>query len=261
MHYIARVSVQTVNPNEPPRPPRPPIWQVLRAAPVTSLLFAACVVVFLVALAVGKNTWTNGTLIQFGAVGRRWVWAGQYWRLFTAMFMHIGPVHLVANLFFGFRLCAMAEKAIGPWRFLVLYLGSGVVGSAVSVIGHDAISAGASGALFGVVGWMLVALRAQFGSWRAFVQHPAIRQQLIWIGGWFVLGAFMGFDNHAHGGGLLFGALYTWALLGYARAPRTGRLRLAVALGLGALLVVASLHPLPFQRRPVPADIEVPGGD
>ena len=174
------------------------------------------------ALAVGTNTRTNATLIQFGAVGRRWVWAGQYWRLFTAMFMHIGPVHLIANLFFGFRLCAMAEKAIGPWRFLVLYLGSGVVGSAVSVIGHDAVSAGASGALFGVVGWMLVALRAQFGSWRAFVQHPAIRQQLIWIGGWFVLGAFMGFDNYAHGGGLLFGALYTWALLGYVTGAPDG---------------------------------------
>jgi len=140
----------------------------LRAAPVTSVLFAACVAVFLVDLIVGKNHWNNETLIHFGAVGRRWVWAGEYWRLFTAMFVHIGPVHIAANLFFGFRLCAMAEKAIGPWRFLVLYLGSGLVGSAVSVLGRDAISAGASGALFGVVGWMLVALRAQFGSWSAF---------------------------------------------------------------------------------------------
>jgi rhomboid protease GluP len=256
------VSLQTVNDNAPAPPPRPPVWQVLRAAPVTSLIFAACVLMFLVALVVGKNTWTNGTLIQFGAVGRRWVWAGQYWRLFTAMFLHIGPVHLIANLFFGFRLCAQAEKAIGPWRFLVLYLGSGLVGSAVSVLGRDALSAGASGALFGVVGWMLVALRAQFGSWGAFAKHPAIRQQLIWIAGWFVLGAFMGFDNYAHGGGLLFGALYTWALLGYARARGTGRLRLAVALGVGALLVVASLHPLPFQHElPIPRDFPTSDGD
>ena len=260
MHYIAGVSVQTVNENAPPRPPRQPFWQVLRAAPVTSLIFAACVLVFLAASAVG-DTRTNATLIQFGAVGRRWVWAGQSWRLFTAMFLHIGALHLICNLWFGFRLCAQAEKAIGPWRFLVLYLGSGIVGSAVSVIGKDALSAGASGALFGVVGWMLVALRAQFGSWGEFAKHPAIRQQLIWIAGWFVLGAFIGFDNYAHGGGLLFGALYTWALLGYARARRTGRLRMAVALGVGALLVTASLQPLPFQHRAVPADIAVPDGD
>jgi membrane associated rhomboid family serine protease len=255
------VSLQTVNENAPPRPPRPPVWQVLREAPVTSLIFAACVLVFLAALVVGNNNWNNATLIHFGAVGRRSVWAGQYWRLFTAMFLHIGPLHLVCNLWFGFRLCAQAEKAIGPWRFLLLYLGSGVVGSAVSVLGREAVSAGASGALFGVVGWMLVALRAQFGSWRAFVQHPAIRQQLIWIGGWFVLGAFIGFDNYAHGGGLLFGALYTWALLGYARARGTGRVRMAVALGVGALLVAASLHPLPFQDRGIPEDIGYPEGD
>jgi len=255
------VSVQTVNDRAPQGPTRPPLGQTLRAAPVTSVLFAACVAVFLVDLIVGKNHWNNETLIHFGAVGRRWVWAGEYWRLFTAMFVHIGPVHIAANLFFGFRLCAMAEKAIGPWRFLVLYLGSGLVGSAVSVLGRDAISAGASGALFGVVGWMLVALRAQFGSWSAFVRHPAIRQQLIWIGGWFILGAFMGFDNYAHGGGLLFGALYTWALLGYARERRTGRVRLAVALGVGAVLIAASLHPLPFQQQlPIP-DFGVPDGD
>jgi hypothetical protein len=75
------------------------------------------------------------------------------------------------------------------------------------------------------------------------------------------MGAFIGFDNYAHGGGLLFGALYTWALLGYARAPRTGRLRLAAALGVGAVLVVASLHPLPFQQQlPIP-DFPVPDGD
>ena len=174
------------------------------------------------------------------------------------MFLHIGPLHLICNALVRLpALRAWPRRQIGPWRFLVLYLGSGVVGSAVSVIGHDAVSAGASGALFGVVGWMLVALRAEFGSWRAFVQHPAIRQQLIWIGGWFVLGAFMGFDNHAHRRrpavrrALHLGAV--WATHG---PPRTGRLRLAVALGLGALLVVASLHPLPFQRRPVPADID-----
>lgn len=255
------MSLQTVNDREPPRPPRPPLGQVLRGAPVTSLIFAACVIVFLVMLAVGKNHWTNGLLIQFGAVGRRWVWAGQYWRLFTAMFLHIGPVHLIANLWFGFRLCAMAEKAIGPWRFLVLYLGSGLVGAAVSVLGRDAISAGASGALFGVVGWMLVALRAQFGSWSAFARHPGIRQQLIFIVAWFILGAFIGFDNYAHGGGLLFGALYTWALLGYARERRAGRVRLAVALGVGALLVAGSLHPLPFQQQPIPEDFPVPNGD
>ena len=242
------MSLQTVNDRVPPGPPRTPLSQKLREAPVTTGLFAVCVVVFLIGWFTTGNTTSASTLIRFGASGRAWVWTGEPWRLFTSMFVHIGPVHLAANLFFGFQLCSLAERQLGGWRFLVLYLGSGLVGSAVSVMGHDALSAGASGALFGVVGWMLVALRARFGSWQAFVQNPAIRQQLIWIGGWFVLGAFMGFDNYAHGGGLLFGALYTWALLGYTKAQSTGRTRLAIALGVGATLIAASLHPLPFHH-------------
>ena len=158
---------------------------------MTTLMFAICVVVFLIAETSGgtKNT---TTLIRFGAVGRTWVWAGEYWRLGTSMFLHIGALHLFCNAFFGFRMCALAENQIGGLKFLALYLGSGVVGAAASVIGHNALSAGASGALFGVVGWMLVTLRVRAGSLRAFTQNPAIRQQLIWIAAWFVLGAFIG---------------------------------------------------------------------
>jgi rhomboid protease GluP len=246
------VSTEIPGQTPPARSPRRPLGQILREAPVTSLMFAICIVVFLLAEATG-NTRSNETLEQFGAVGRRWVWSGEYWRLGTSMFLHIGPIHLLANTLFGYRLCAQAEQQIGGWRFLLLYLGSGVVGAAASVIGHDALSAGASGALFGVVGWLLVTLRVRAGSLRAFTQNPAIRQQLIWIVAWFVLGAFVGFDNYAHGGGLLFGGLYAWAL---AAGPGSKRgWRIAAALWVGAVLVFASLRPLPFLHgaEPPPA--------
>jgi rhomboid protease GluP len=226
---------------------------VVREAPATVALFAACIIVFLIAQSVG-DTRTNATLVRFGAVNRHLVWAGEYWRLATSMFLHIGFLHIACNVWFGFRICELAEKQLGSWRFLILYLGSGIVGSAASVIGHDALSAGASGALFGVVGWMLVTLRLRFGSMRAFVQNAAIRQQLIWIAAWFVLGAFIGFDNYAHGGGLLFGGLYTWAVAAGGE-PRKRGVRLAIALGVGVVLVLASLHPLPFVHQatlPVP---------
>jgi len=242
------MGIEATPPQEaPPPPPRRPIGQVVRGAPATVVLFAACIIVFLIARPWGANL-TDETLIRFGACGRRWVLAGESWRLFTSMFLHIGPVHIGANLYFGFRICEIAERQLGSWRFLLLYLGSGVVGAAASVIGHDALSAGASGALFGVVGWMLVTLRVRAGSFQAFVQNPAIRQQLIWIAAWFLIGVFAHFDNYAHGGGLLFGGLYTWALAAGAEA-RKRRVRLAIAFGVGALLVVASLHPLPFQQQ------------
>src|SRR5262245_60619415 len=93
---------------QPGPPPRPPLLQTMREAPVTTLLFAICVVVFLAASLTGGTT-NSANLIRFGAVGRAWVWAGEFWRLATAMFLHIGPVHLGANLLFGFRLCTLAE--------------------------------------------------------------------------------------------------------------------------------------------------------
>jgi rhomboid protease GluP len=243
-HYISGVSLQQTEGPPPARPPRRPFTQVAREAPVTILIFALCAIVFLVAETVG-NTKTNATLYQFGAVWRPAVWAGEYWRLATSMFLHIGLLHLACNAYFGFQICSQAEQQLGHWKFLALYLGSGIVGSAVSVIGHDALSAGASGALFGVVGWLLVVLRLRAGSWRAFTQHPAIRQQLLWIAGWFVLGAFIGFDNYAHAGGMLFGGLYAWALAANPQAGQNRRARLAVAFGIAIVLVAASLHPLP----------------
>lgn len=228
----------------PSTPPPPSRWQVLRAAPVTVVLFAICAAVFVAAERAGSSK-STATLLQFGAVERQLVWGGQYWRLATSMFLHIGLMHLVWNGWFGFSVCAAAERQLGPWRFLALYLGSGIAGAAASVIGHDAVSAGASGALFGIIGFRLMALRLQFGNWRAFTRHPAIRRELIWIGAWFVIGIFAHFDNYAHGGGLLFGGLFTWALAA-GLDPRRRRRRMAVALGVGTLLVAGSLRPLPF---------------
>jgi len=91
--------------------------------------------------------------------------------------------------------------------------------TAISVIGHDALTAGASGALFGVVGWLLVTLRLRAGSWRTFTSNPAIRQQLIWIAGWFVLGYFLHFDNFAS---LLLTVSFGFAMVNYYSAPIPG---------------------------------------
>jgi len=240
------------------RPPRPPFTQTLRDAPATAALFAVCIAVFiilsLVAKAEGRSPTSIAMLVRFGANNRELVWGGEPWRLVTSMFLHIGWLHILCNVYFGWQICVLAEKQLGSWRFLVLYLGSGIVGSAASVIGHDEVSAGASGALFGVVGWMLMTLRVRVGSWRAFVQNPAIRQQLIWFGAWFVIGVYAHFDNYAHGGGLLFGALYTWAVAAGAE-PRKHRARMAVTFAVGALIVVASLRPLPFLHQAPPPTV------
>jgi rhomboid protease GluP len=212
---------------------------------VSAAIIAVNVVVFVLAELAG-DTKTNATLIRFGAVWRELVWRGEVWRLGTAMFLHIGVIHLVWNGLYGFRMSAQAEQAIGRGRFIGLYLLGGIVASATSVIGHDAVSAGASGALFALIGWRLVALRMAMGSFRAFARHPDIRRELIWVGAWFVVGVVVGFDNYAHGGGLVFGALYGWMLA--APAGKRGA-RIAVTLAVAAAIVLLSLRPLPLLHQ------------
>jgi len=200
---------------------RPTLGEQLRAGPVTVGLIAVDVAVFLLAERAGSTTQTD-TLIRFGAVWRDLVWRGELWRLFTSMFLHIGVLHLVWNSWFGFQWCVQLERRMGHLLFLLLYLGSGVFGASLSVIGHDAVAAGASGAIFGVIGAGVFDWWQRAGSLKALLEAPRVRQQLLWIGGWFVLGAFAHFDNYAHLGGLLFGLLFSWALAATARA-RTRR--------------------------------------
>lgn len=224
----------------PPEPPEraPTLTERLRAAPVSTTLFAICIVVFVMAERSGSTTDTE-TLLRFGAAWRGLVWQGEWWRLFTSMFLHIGIVHLVWNLWAGFSWSAPFERLMGPWRFLFVYLLSGIAGSAVSVIGHDAVSAGASGALFGVIGGIIVIQRKMLGSWKALWSKPDMRSNLLMMAAWLALGPFMGFDSFAHLGGLLAGAALTWTLL----PLRAGNLGAAVAAI--ALLVWISLRPIP----------------
>jgi membrane associated rhomboid family serine protease len=201
----------------------------------------ANLILFALAERTGRTTQIP-TLIRFGALWRQLVWQGEYWRMATAMFLHIGAVHLIWNGYYGFRISAQVERAIGSWRFLCLYLASGVAGSAASVIGHNAVSAGASGALFGLIGWQIMASRVRFGSFRAMWADPRSRRELTWIGAWFAVGAFAGFDNFAHGGGLGFGLLFAWTLL--EAAPSRKR-RLAVTVLATSALVLLATRPLP----------------
>lgn len=221
----------------PPRPPppAPSLLGQLREAPVTAALFAVCIAVFVAAERTGSTT-RSETLVAWGATWRWAVWRGEWWRLFTSMFLHIGVVHLGWNLFAGFGWCRPVERHLGAGRFLALYLLSGVVGAAASVLGHDAVSAGASGALFGVIGVVFAADRAASGSWRATLLERQARNAGM-VALWFVVGAGAGFDNWAHLGGLATGLVLGTLWLG--GAPRPMKAALAACL----LLVPLSLRP------------------
>lgn len=134
---------------------------------------------------------------------------GQYYRIISCMFLHFGVSHLFGNMLFLFLIGAYLERVVGTVRYLILYFGSGIGSGIVSLLYYryqdaNVISAGASGALFGVVGALLYIIIRKKGrleelSWRSF---------LIMIVGTISVGFFSeDVDNAAHIGGLVVGFL------------------------------------------------------
>ena len=206
-------------PDAPP-PTTPPQGEMLPlplSKPIfTYILLAAIVAVWLLMELAGGST-NNQVLITFGAnSGRHILLLGEVWRLFTSMFLHIGFAHLAFNAYALFIFGVEMERIYGPDRFIIIYILSGLFGSLASFAfrGPDVLSAGASGAIFGVIGMNLAYFikhrdtLGQFGRQR-------MAGTLMIIGINLVFGFTMpGIDNLAHLGGLAAGFL-----LGYGMAP------------------------------------------
>ncbi|WP_059054216.1 rhomboid family intramembrane serine protease [Paenibacillus senegalimassiliensis] len=131
----------------------------LRYYPVTCLILAANIAMFIVLWLNGGST-NPETLVKYGAMVDFGPFAAEQWRLFTAMFLHNGFNHLFSNSFAILVFAPPLERMLGHWRYALLYLGSGLVGNAISmgVYRLDStlhISVGASGAVYGVYGAFL----------------------------------------------------------------------------------------------------------
>jgi rhomboid protease GluP len=211
-------------------------------APVTLALAAASVAVFAWLLARGPIT--TAALVDAGALERGRVWSGEAWRLVTAAFVHGAWPHLALNVAALLVAGPMLEAALGRWRFLGLYLASAVAGSALSLVGQDAVAAGASGGIFGAIGALLALHLREVGSWRAFARSPAARAVLAGLAAsWLLAVLWPGTrdtDHLAHVGGLLAGSAGAWV----PGRPRARRVRAASALALAlSVLVAAAVWP------------------
>jgi rhomboid protease GluP len=175
---------------------------------VTYVLLAINVIVFLAMTIAGGSTDT-AVLIRFGAKANALIAQGQVWRLLTSIFLHIGPMHLFFNSYALFVLGVEVERVYGSARFLTIYLLAGLYGSLVSFALGPNLSAGASGAIFGLLGVMVAYFRRHretFGERGLF--------SLLGVAGFnLVLGFTVpGIDNLAHLGGLVSGAILGWLL-------------------------------------------------
>ena len=201
-------------------PPRPPVAPVARRTaslanlgPVTLCLLLALAVVFIMESARPGGSESRDVLYAFGTTTPDTITSGQLWRLVAATFLHIGLVHLVGNAMALFWLGRMAERLYGPLRFLGLYLLAGLGGSLLTVFaGTHVLSAGASGAIWGIMGALLI------GSWRnpdrrGRMDGREIRQS---ITGAIILNVIVsltpGVSLTAHLGGFLVGGTLAWAI-------------------------------------------------
>jgi len=128
------------------------------------LLILANAIVFVAMLVSGDVGDCNSAVCEILVQQNSVVMAGGYWQLFTSMFVHFGPVHLIFNMFALYYFGRMDENAFSKTSFLAIYFVSGLLGSVMTLVllPPDTISGGASGAIFGLVGaYVAIARRAQ----------------------------------------------------------------------------------------------------
>ena len=140
----------------------------------------------------------------------------EYWRLLTAMFLHFGASHLFNNMLVLFAIGTMLENGIGHGRMAVIYLLSGLGANLFSHLlrvsaGEEVISAGASGAVFGLMGAMIYA--GLFA--RSYIGALSLRQIIVMLILSLYHGVSEGVDDAAHLSGLAFGFLLAAVLLSF----------------------------------------------
>ena len=226
-----------------------------RAAAVTMALIGLNVGVYLLELALGGSSdgtgntvYEHGALLANGAYNFQGfdlvafphglfapgaqaagVVHGEWWRLLSAAFLHYGPIHLGMNMLALYWYGQVLEHMLGRWRYLLLYLAAGLAGSAGALYASpNAITVGASGAIFGVLGALLVLER------RGSIQSGGQILGLIIIN-LAISYALPGISLGGHIGGLIGGAALMLAYVRFARSPAWC---VASAVALGAASVV-----------------------
>jgi rhomboid protease GluP len=198
------------------------------SSPATYALVAVNCAVFLWMCLHGASpsSPTSAELLHFGANSTRLVLEGQWYRLLTAIFVHVGIIHLATNMWCLWNLGLLGEPLLGAWGLAAVYMLTGVAGNLLSMginvaIGQDSVGAGASGAVFGIAGILIVLLSnkklpipwTELKRLRRSVIQFAVLNLV--LGGATIFVNIIRIDNAAHVGGFLSGLV-----LGVPLVPR-----------------------------------------
>ena len=185
------------------------------------------------ASATGGGGAGSSTLLSEGSVSRLTVEGGEYWRILTAGFLHVGFLHLLFNMFSLYILGGMLEPAIGRMRFAVIYFVSLLAGSFGALLLTTDPTVGASGAIFGLMGAAVVVMRNRG-------VDPMESGLGVWIGlNLLITFTIPNISIGGHIGGLLGGAvaaLLLFELPDRVRMPAVAPTLLACAVGAAAII-------------------------
>ncbi|WP_461218966.1 rhomboid family intramembrane serine protease [Lapidilactobacillus salsurivasis] len=213
---------------------------------VTVLLLAFQVAIFIGETAAGGSE-SAAVLYQFGAKINVSVQAGEWWRLLTPMFVHIGWMHLLVNSATLYYIGGSVEQMIGHWRYLVIYLLSGITGNLMSFAfgAMNSISAGASTALFGLFG-VYIALGVVFRD-DAYLRATGRQFAMLAVFNFVFDLIAQGIDLWGHFGGLIGGFLLLLVFPLPGQRRRQGRIVQICAI-IGYFVICAFLYRLGMVR-------------
>lgn len=194
----------------PVQPRRPSFYERLAHNPSTAAIILITVIVF-IGQTVTQQLYGFDLLLALGAKSNAEIMRGQIWRLLTPVFLHIGLLHIGVNMYSLYIIGPAVERPFGSPRFTAIYFLSGIGGVASSLAFSQQPSAGASGAIFGLLGALagfLFLHRSVFGQAASGQLRQIVFVALLNL----AIGLSPGIDNWGHVGGLIVGIALAFVL-------------------------------------------------
>jgi len=206
---------------------------------ITPILISINILVFIAMCLAGANVWQPDSqiLVSWGANFRPVTLNNGWWRLITCCFLHVGILHLLLNMYALMCIGLLLEPLLGARRFLLAYVLTGITGSLMSLYWHDfMVSAGASGAIFGMYGVFLAMLTTNLIERTA--RRSFLASTLIFVGYNLMNGIEGNIDNAAHIGGLLGGLFMGYLFYPVLKNPQEKTIRNSVSIGAALLVLI-----------------------
>ena len=209
---------------------------------ITPILLNLNILIYLVMVISGVDFFSpdSESLLKWGANFRPATLNGEWWRLLTCCFIHIGLIHLLMNMYALVYIGLILEPFFGKARFLAAYILSGIAASVASLWWNElVVSAGASGAIFGMYGVFIALLTTKLLD--DSIKKALTTSILIFVGYNLLNGMKGGIDNAAHIGGLISGAIIGYAFIPSLKNYYSAKVKFASISIISVLIAILSV--------------------